>query len=107
MVASVGRPHNRSAGTLGPRVSQMPEINDSVDDGGTPDRYGALLREAAHRLADTAASYGVLNIERLAALSGSARWPTVGFAEALAWAVDNDILRRLGSDLYEVPRNVR
>jgi hypothetical protein len=76
----------------------MREINDPVDHVVTPDRCRALLRKAVHRRAG-AAGYRVLTTERLAALSGSARWPTVGFAEALAWAVDNDILRRLGSDL--------
>jgi hypothetical protein len=72
-------------------------MNDESDD-----HYEALEREAAHRLADTLAPYGVLTRERLAKLSGGSRWNTVGFEQALRWAVDHDYLRRLDDDLYEI-----
>jgi hypothetical protein len=29
-------------------------------------------------------------------------WRTVSFEHALQWAVDHDVLRALGSDLYEI-----
>lgn len=63
----------------------------------------AVLREAAHRLVDTAAPYGVLTRQNLETLSGAARWHSVTFEHALRWAVDNGMLRRLNADLYEVP----
>ena len=44
------------------------------------DRSEALLREAAHRLADTVALYDVLTRERLAALSGE--WLSTGLGHA-------------------------
>jgi hypothetical protein len=66
------------------------------------DRSDALLREAAHRLADTTAPYRVLTRETLAELSGISHWNTVGFDQALHWAVDHDFLRRLSDDMYEI-----
>jgi hypothetical protein len=67
------------------------------------DPYEALRREAAHRLADTAAPYRVLTRQRLAALSGEAHWGVVSFEEALDCAVDEGVLNRLAPDMYEVP----
>jgi hypothetical protein len=66
------------------------------------DREDAVLREAAHRLADTIAPYRILTRDRLAELSGVGSWRTVTFEHALQWAVDNDVLRALGGDLYEL-----
>lgn len=66
------------------------------------DYYDALLREAAHRLADVLTPYRVLTRAKLAELSGASHWKTIGFDEALRWAVDRDFLRRLGGDLYEI-----
>jgi hypothetical protein len=66
------------------------------------DHYNALLREAAHRLADTLAPYRVLTRGALAELSGASRWDTIGFEPALCWAVQHDFLRRLDDDLYEI-----
>ena len=70
--------------------------------GPADDHDDALLREAAHRLADTVAPYRVLTRESLAALSGVDDWRTVGFDQALGWAVDHGVLRRLDADLYEI-----
>jgi hypothetical protein len=69
---------------------------------GSADNDGALLREAAHRLADTIAPYRVLTRERLAELSGISQWDTGEFNRALRWAVEHDVLRRLDDDLYEI-----
>jgi hypothetical protein len=69
---------------------------------GSGDHYDAVLREAAHRLADTLAPYRVLTRERLAEFSGASSWHTVGFDLALRWAVDHEFLRRLDDDLYEI-----
>jgi hypothetical protein len=69
---------------------------------GSGDQYDAVLREAAHRLADTLAPYRVLTRENLAELSGASRWSTVGFDPALRWAVDHGFLRRLDEELYEI-----
>ena len=66
------------------------------------DHYDALLREAAHRLADTLAPYRVLTREKLGELSGASSWNTIGFEPALRWAVDHAVLRRLDEDLYEI-----
>ncbi|HJS95277.1 MAG TPA: hypothetical protein VJ741_13520 [Solirubrobacteraceae bacterium] len=66
------------------------------------DHYDALVREAAHRLADTLAPYRVLTREKLGELSGASRWNTIGFEPALRWAVDHAFLRRLDEDLYEI-----
>ena len=66
------------------------------------DRSDALLREAAHRLADTLAPYGVLTRDRRAEFSGASRWTAIGFDEALRWAVDHDVVRRLDRELYEI-----
>jgi hypothetical protein len=66
------------------------------------DRYEALLREAAHRLADTVAPYRVLTRERLAALSEEDHWRSISFEQALRWAVDHDVLRQLDPGLYEI-----
>jgi hypothetical protein len=66
------------------------------------DRYDALLVQAAHRLADTLAPYGVLTRDTLADFSGAARWSAIGFDGALRWAVDHDYVRRLDGDLYEI-----
>ena len=68
----------------------------------TGDRYGALLREAAHRLADTLAPYRVLTRGRLAELSDASRWTTIDFGTALRWAVEHRLLLRLDDDLYEI-----
>jgi hypothetical protein len=68
----------------------------------TQDHYDAILREAAHRLADTIAPYRVLTRDKLADLSGVSGWTTVGFDSALRWAVDHDFLHRLDEDLYEI-----
>jgi hypothetical protein len=62
---------------------------------GSADHSDALLREAAHRLADTIAPYRVLQRGTLADLSGISHWTTVGFDQAPSWAVDHDFLRRL------------
>jgi hypothetical protein len=70
--------------------------------GESADYYGALLREAAHRLADTVAPYRVLTRERLAELSGASHWNTIGFEPALRSAVAHGLLRRLDEDLYEI-----
>lgn len=64
----------------------------------------ARLREAAQRLADTIAPYRVLGRDELARLSGAADWPDVTFVEALHWAVDHGVLRRLDTDFYETTR---
>jgi hypothetical protein len=69
-------------------------------------RQEALLREAAHRLADTLAPYRVLPRDELAKLSGEGSWRAVTFQEALDWGVDHGILRRLDADFYETPRCV-
>jgi hypothetical protein len=66
------------------------------------DRSDALLREAAHRLADTLAPYGVLTRDRLAEFSGASRWTAVGFDGALRWAMDHDVIRGLDEELYEI-----
>ncbi len=66
------------------------------------DYYDALLSEAAHRLADTVAPYRVLTRESLAELSGEDLWRSVSFEQALRWAVDHGVLRRLTPELYEV-----
>jgi hypothetical protein len=66
------------------------------------DRSDALLREAAHHLAETLAPYGVLTRDRLAELSGASRWTAVGFDGALRWAVDHAVVRRLDEELYEI-----
>lgn len=68
----------------------------------TGDHYGALLREAAYRLADTLAPYRVLTRERLAELSEASRWSTIDFETALRWAVENGLLLRLDDGLYEI-----
>ena len=68
----------------------------------TANRYEALTREAAHRLADTVALYGVLTRERLAALSGEEQWRSVSFAQALRWAVDHNMLRQLAPGFYGI-----
>lgn len=68
----------------------------------TGDHYGVLLREAAHRLADTVAPYRVLTRERLAELSEASLWSTIDFEAALRWAVDHGFLRRLDDGLYEI-----
>jgi hypothetical protein len=67
------------------------------------DRQDEVLREAAHRLADTIAPYRVLTKDKLAELSGEDAWRTVSFERALDWAVDHGVLRRLAPDLYEIP----
>jgi hypothetical protein len=64
--------------------------------------YDALRREAAHRLADALTPYRVLTRAKLAEVSGASHWNTIGFDEALRWAVDRDFLRRLDGDLYEI-----
>ena len=69
---------------------------------GSRDRGGALLLEAARRLADTLAPYRVLTGTRLAELSGAAHWSTVDLQSALRWAVDHGFLVRLDEDLYEI-----
>jgi hypothetical protein len=69
---------------------------------GSAGNDGALLREAAHRLADTIAPYRVLTRTRLAELSGISEWNTGEFNRALRWAVEHDVLRRLDDDLYEI-----
>jgi hypothetical protein len=61
-----------------------------------------LLREAAHRLADTVAPYRVLTGARLAQLAGAPRWTTIDFQAALRWAVDHRFLLRLDDELYEI-----
>ncbi len=61
----------------------------------------ARLRDAAQRLADTIAPYRVLTRDQLAGLSGAADWSDVTFEEALQWAVDHGVLRRLDADFYE------
>ena len=66
------------------------------------DHSDALIREAAHRLADTLAPYRVLTRDDLAGLSRASRWNTIGFDQALRWGVDHDVLRRLDDDLYEI-----
>jgi hypothetical protein len=66
------------------------------------DREDAVLREAAHRLADTLAPYRILTRDSLADLSGVGLWRSVSFEHALQWAVDHDVLRALGGDLYEL-----
>ena len=68
----------------------------------TTTRYDGLLREAAHRLADTVAPYRVLTRGDLAELSGASRWHTIRFDDALRWAVEHDFLRMLEPDLYEI-----
>lgn len=69
---------------------------------GSADHSDALLREAAHRLADTIAPYRVLQRGTLADLSGISHWTTVGFDQAPSWAVDHDFLRRLDDNMYEI-----
>ena len=69
---------------------------------GSGDQYDALLREAAHRLADTIAPYRVLTRDKLAELCGASRWHTIGFDHALRWAVEHEFLRRLDGELYEI-----
>lgn len=64
-------------------------------------RQGALVREAAHRLADTLAPYRVLTRHQLAKLSGEAHWRAAPFQEAREWAVDHGVLRRLDADSYK------
>ena len=74
----------------------------------TPPQLGhddALLREAAHRLADAVAPYRVLTRDQLAELSGETYWRAVSFREALEWAVDHGVLRRLDTDFYETTRS--
>jgi hypothetical protein len=66
------------------------------------DHDDALLREAAHRLVDMLAPYRVLTRTRLEELSGASRWATIDFEVALRWAVDHNLLRRLGEALYEL-----
>lgn len=66
------------------------------------DRDDAVLREAAHRLADTIAPYRVLTKDSLAELSGVGKWRSVSFEHALKWACDHEVLRALAPDLYEV-----
>jgi hypothetical protein len=66
------------------------------------DHDDAVLREAAHRLADTITPYRVLTRDKLAELSGEGYWHTVSFDHALRWAVDHDVLRALSPDLYEI-----
>jgi len=63
----------------------------------------SVLREAARDLVDTLRPYRVLTRHELADLSREAAWKTVGFDEALRWAVEHGYLRPLGSDLYEIP----
>ena len=73
----------------------------------TPPHHGrpnALLREAVHRLAATIAPYRVLTRQQLAELSGEANWRAVPFQEALDWAVEHGVLRRLDADFYETTR---
>ena len=67
-------------------------------------RYEALLREAARDLVDTLEPYRVLPRQRLVDLSGARQWGTVGFDEALKWSEERGLLRSLGPDLYELPR---
>ena len=69
---------------------------------GSDDHYDAVLREAAHRLADTLAPYRVLTRDDLAALSEASDWKSVGFDEALRWAVAHDFVRALDANLYEI-----
>jgi hypothetical protein len=47
------------------------------------DHDDTVLREAAHRLADTITPYRVLTRDKLAELSGEASWQTVSFDLAL------------------------
>lgn len=70
----------------------------------TEARYEALLREAARDLVDTLEPDRVLTRHDLADLSGERQWGTVGFDEALKWAVEHGLLRSLGLELYELPR---
>jgi hypothetical protein len=67
-------------------------------------RSEALLREAARDLVDTLEPYRVLTRQRLAELSEARHWVTVGFEQALQWAVEHGLVRTLGPDLYELPR---
>jgi hypothetical protein len=69
---------------------------------GSGDQYEALRREAAHRLADTLAPYGVLTRDKLVELSGASRWTRIEFDPALRWAVEHDFVRRLDEELYEI-----
>jgi hypothetical protein len=70
----------------------------------TESRYEALLREAARDLVDTLEPYRVLTRQALADLSREGHWSTVAFDEALKWAMERGLIRSLGPDLYEVPR---
>jgi hypothetical protein len=66
------------------------------------DQYDAVLREAAHRLASALEPYGVLTREKLEEFSGASRWSTIDFDQALHWAVEHEVVRRLDEDLYEI-----
>lgn len=66
------------------------------------DHYDVLAREAAHRLADTLAPYGVLTRAWLAKLSGATHWTTVDFDWALRWGINHDLLHQLSDQLYEI-----
>jgi hypothetical protein len=63
----------------------------------------ALLCEAAHRLVDTVAPYGVLTRRDLETLSGAEDWRSVAFEHALQRAIEDGALVRLSGDLYEIP----
>ena len=69
---------------------------------GSGDHYDAILREAAHRLADALTPYRVLRRAELGEISGASRWKTIDFEVALRWAVEHDYLRHRGEDWYEV-----
>jgi hypothetical protein len=75
---------------------------------GSPDdahHYDAVLREAARSLAKSLAPYRTLTRDDLLEVSGVDRWRTIDFDAALDAAVGLGLVRRLGDDLYEVPRD--
>lgn len=72
-------------------------MSGSLKSGG----YDALVREAARRLAETVASYGVLTRVDLVAISGVERWPSIDFDKALECAEALGLVRRLPGDLFE------
>jgi hypothetical protein len=88
--------------TGGTRDDPAPGHGQESNRDASGDRYDALLRDAAHRLADAVAPYGVLTRAKLGELSGASRWETIDFEVALPWAVEHDYLRRVGEDSYEV-----
>jgi hypothetical protein len=67
-----------------------------------PDHYELLLEAAAHRLVDTLSLYRILTRRQLADLSGEGHWRTISFPRALTWAIDHDLVRHLGGDVYEI-----